>query len=430
VVFRQESLRLSEIFRKACARDFELGKPLPWPLYDDSGLLLLRQGYVILMPGLIERLLTRGCYIGPPNTDAKKVILPGARHQAGSSEAEKSKGLIPSLREKKPVPVFLRSLEMLRNVRRIHKLLREPPSARLQVPDYITEQAQSLLGLIAEDKEAVLAALYLGTDTREYRPAQQQMGAALVGFLAPLCGFDPAQTASLVCAALTRDIGLAQFDEIAVQFSSGLPEAAHRIIQSHPQLSVELLKRHGVEDPLWLLAIEQHHERPDGHGYPHQLSGGELHPGGQLLNLVDSYASMVLQRQHAQSLLPANALKALFLEKGTRYDEKQLGVLFKTLTRFPVGTLVRLANGEIGVVFRSDDKNPEVHSLYDGAGMQRSLPLAVDVSKPENAIMACVLPQKCKSAQLVIRRLWQGAPVLPVTPPTQDLPDPSSKNPL
>lgn len=395
--------------RKAGAADFQINKPLQESVYDENGTLLLRAGYVITMPSLASRLLERGCYIGQlaePGSDA-------ASGRAGEAD-NKAPGAVDdaaavAARRPPPAPVFFRTSDLATSVRRIHKFLCEPPSERINIKDYVSERAQSLMALVDEDPDSVLASCYLTPELADYRPGHQLLGAAIVALLAVPCGLTAGQRLSLVCAALTRDVALNTFDQTWAT-ARELPDEARNIIRAHPLVALKILHAHGINDADWLRFIEEHHERPDGKGYPKSLAQADLHPGSMLLALADSYASMVLHSPRAAGVLPANAIKELFLEKGSRYDERQVAVLFKCLTRFPAGTLVSLANGEVGVVKNPDKtgKSPMVFSIYDRSGMPRSSPTQRDTALPEFAITGCVLPSKCKSASLVIRRLWQA----------------------
>ena len=402
---------MSKHFRRAVPADFVLHKPIRWPLYDEGGVLLLKQGYVITMPGLVERLLERGCYIGLPNIEPERAFpVP-----ANGGEEEKKGGAADDAQAKarraSQSPAFFRAGDLATSIRRIHKLLCEPPSPRISVKDYVVERAEQLIALVEEDADAVLASAYLSTEIRDYRPGHQLLGAAITALLAPQCDIEPAHRRALVCAALTRDVGLNEFDKISGGFAKGLPEIARARVQEHTEHSVRILGSHGVHDPLWLRYVREHHERPDGGGYPGGLRAGHALPGSFLLNLADSYASMVLPSERAPGKFPANAMKELFLEKGSRYEERHVAALFKTLTRFPAGTLVSLASGETCLVKNTPAANsqPVVYSIYDRSGMPRSSPVLRDTGVSEFNITGCVSPSKCQSAALVIRRLWQAA---------------------
>lgn len=393
--------------RKASTSDFKLNQPTTGPVYDEKGTLLLRPGYVITMPNLIDRLITRGCYIGV-ELDAEGA--PTGQTATGQRETRQADEFTISARRAIQAPVFFRVADLVTSVRRIHKLLCEPASPKVDVRSYIADRAQTLIALVDQDADAVIASTYLTPEAGDYRPGHQLLGAAVVALMAPMCGFPAATRLVLTCAALTRDVGLHTFDEAWGSHTRELPEGAKSIVRNHVLQSVNILKTHGIDDPEWLRFILEHHERPVGTGYPLGKTAPELHPASLLLNLADSYASMVLESERSPGKFPANALKELFLEKGVRYDEQHVALLFKILSRFPPGTLVSLASGEIGLVKApaSSIHSPQVLTIYDRSGMPRSAPIARDTGLPEFAITGCVPPRKCKSASLVIRRLWQN----------------------
>ncbi len=401
---------MTKHFRRASREDFTLHQPIAWPLYDENGLLLLKKGYVITMPNLVERLIERGCYIGLPNSDATRINITAANEdEAGKTETADKKE--PPAPPKPPqTPVFTRAGDLVTSIRRIHKLLCEPASNRINVKDYVLDRAEQLISLVEEDEDAVLASVYLSTVIQDYRPSHQLMGAAVAAILAPQCDIDDQHRRALICAALTRDVGLAEFDKVAGAVGNGLTDTVRAKVQQHSQISVKILTHHNVTDPLWLRYVLEHHERPDGNGYPDKKRSGEALPGSFLLNLADSYASMVLPNNRSPGKFHANAMKELFLEKGTRYEERHVAALIKTLSRFPAGSLVSVANGEICLVKKTQatTSTPLVFSIYDRTGMPRSSPVIRDTSQPEFNITGCVTPAKCQSASLVIRRLWSS----------------------
>lgn len=387
---------MARLIRKAVGSDLPLHAPLRHALYDESGRLLLKRGFVISMPGFAERLLLRGCYIGESEPDEE---LPRGAEGSGVPE---------STRPVDRTPVFLQASDLAMSIRRIHRHLTEPPSDRVALETYVRDRAQQLIALLAEDPHAAIAAPYLTVDLRDTRPCQQLLGAVVVALLAPGCDFTPAERLSLVCAALTRDVGLYEIDR-DFGAAQSLPDEVRQRMREHPLRSVEMLKRHRVADLRWLRHVLEHHERPDGKGYPGGTPGDALHPGSLLLSLADAYAGMVLANPRRAGIFPANSLKELFLEKEGRYLDKHVALLVRSFGRFPPGTLVSLASGEIGVVKAPapPSGSPVAHVVYDRNGMPRSTPIARDTAQPEFAIVGCVSPERCQSAMLVIRRLWQ-----------------------
>ena len=92
-----------------------------------------------------------------------------------------------------------------------------------------------------------------------------------------------------------------------------------------------LLHRHPVEGarrvaPLlpwlgeWGAAVEQHHERFDGTGYPHQLKGSEISLAARIVAVADSYEVMTAPRAYKRAMSVSAARKELVRVAGTQLD--------------------------------------------------------------------------------------------------------------
>src|SRR5262249_52141753 len=101
----------------------------------------------------------------------------------------------------------------------------------------------------------------------------------------------------------------------------------------------------------WLMeAISGHHERLDGTGYPLGLREGQLASLTRLLAVCDVYAALCTPRPQRGALDTRTALTdtLLLAERGflDRYPAERL----VQLSFYPIGTVVELADGAVGVV--------------------------------------------------------------------------------
>jgi HD-GYP domain-containing protein (c-di-GMP phosphodiesterase class II) len=71
----------------------------------------------------------------------------------------------------------------------------------------------------------------------------------------------------------------------------------------------------------WVL---QHHERPDGRGYPYGLVHGEIRQEALILGVADAYEAMTADRPYRRSLEPAAARHELEAGRGSQFDERVL----------------------------------------------------------------------------------------------------------
>lgn len=407
--------------RRVTRSDLILNQPLPWSLYDESGHLLLKSGFVLTIPRHIETLLDRGACIGPDGNSRERSLpqieeVSAAKPPSFTATDKTTFGISAST----AIPVFLRLEGFAQGVRRIHRAIAEKMDARLNIPEYFGALAIEIIDAIDEDADAFVAGAYLLRHSLDYRSIHQVMGAGISAILARIDKHCAEDRHLLVCAALTRDIGLATFDRELSEMR-GLTDGAKKAIAMHPQLSVTYLQENGVKDSYWLQCVADHHERLDGSGYPNEKIHHEIHLGAQILAIADSYASMVLPSNRRTPMLPVDALRDLFTGQGRTYSPKVFAQFFKWMGRYPPGSLVKLNNNEVGMVHRrssdglSDpdteltgtERNdaPPVFSLFDKNQMLRGSPVRLTLNG-EIQVQSTVSPDTYKSAMVVIKRLW------------------------
>ena len=86
----------------------------------------------------------------------------------------------------------------------------------------------------------------------------------------------------------------------------------------------------------WGLAIEQHHERFDGTGYPHSLSGNAISLGGRIVAVADAYEVMTSARTYTPPVAPQAAREELVRCAGNHFDPEIVRAFLRVaLARFP-----------------------------------------------------------------------------------------------
>ena len=378
--------------RRIRQTDLVLNEPLPWALHDEHGNLLLRQGYVITMQRHVDSLLARGVFVREAGDDDEPMV---------------DGGPLPAKTVQLKDPVFARADSMALSLKRLFALALQDP-CRVDFSTHVQTLANHLIEAAQDDPDSLLAASHLDRQN-PYRVIQQFLGACLTALLAPAVGIAGQEKVMLVCAALTRDLGLWPMDEALAGAGKTLSDSQRALVNEHSVRSVALLQRQGVTESLWLQWVSQHHERCDGTGYPAKLAGDQLDAGTRLLGLCDSYAAMVIPYPARKPQFPANALRQLFLERETRYDALQVAALFKLLTKYPPGALLKLNTGEIAVI-KARPTAPELPPisfvLYDVQGMPMLQPKLCHIVNPEQQVTAMVPVEECRSASLIIKRLW------------------------
>lgn len=269
--------------------------------------------------------------------------------------------------------------------------------------------AREVEALCRATPDVVLCSLLLD-ESSGYAEIHPLMVAMVCTLLAPRAGLDADTRQAVVAAALTCNLGMLALHEQAAARPGALSATEQRLAREHPLRSVALLRAAGVEDPLWLDVVAQHHERPDGSGYPFGLRGARLSRAARLVALADLYAAMVLPREYRDGIRAQEALREIFLQRGGAIDAALAGEFINVLGVFPPGVFVRLDNGEIGVVIarghpRASD--PVVSSFRSPHGHDYPRPLRRDTATLAPFQIAEVLRRQ--ALPFPIPELWATA---------------------
>jgi hypothetical protein len=124
----------------------------------------------------------------------------------------------------------------------------------------------------------------------------------------------------LMWAALVHDIGKLKVPHAVLNKPAKPTEEEWQILQSHPVQGAQICEPLREWLGPWWLAIEQHHERFDGTGYPRGLAGAEISYGARVVAVADSYEVMTAPRPYKLPMSPAAARAELTRCAGTQFD--------------------------------------------------------------------------------------------------------------
>jgi HD-GYP domain-containing protein (c-di-GMP phosphodiesterase class II) len=359
----EQNIRLSET-------EVKVGVALPWDTFDLGGRLLLREGVVINSDNQLRTLLERGMY----------------RHSGPLLASEDS---VPPNAEQALNPITALAVLVRRSQVMLHAVVDGTVEGGAQS---VINLCMELQALCAHDADAVLAAMHLDREG-PYPVAHSLYCALLTEFITVRLGFDAAARLTAMAAAFTANVGMLELQERLLTHQGPLPEAVREDIRLHPQRSVSLLERMGVDDVAWLAIVAQHHEKSDGSGYHRGLSGNEIREGARVVGVADRYHAMISDRVERMGLAPTTSLRKMFTHK-EGLDEACVRALIKEIGIYPPGIYVRLINGEIGVVTRRgrDGVTPLVTSLIGPRGAPYDKPIVRDCGINEYTIKEMVEP--------------------------------------
>jgi len=96
------------------------------------------------------------------------------------------------------------------------------------------------------------------------------------------------------------------------------PDVVKEII-SHPSTGVEILQALDFLGPA-ISYVHCHHERPDGKGYPRELTDKEIPLGAKILAVADAFDALTTDRPYQKGRPPDVALGILKKHAGTKWD--------------------------------------------------------------------------------------------------------------
>lgn len=124
--------------------------------------------------------------------------------------------------------------------------------------------------------------------------------------------------------------------------------------------------------------IQYHEERVDGSGYPKQAKGEEIPLGARIVGICASITESTLY----EGMKPYEALEIIYGTSGIYFDAELVNLFLGSVALYPMGALVRLSTGEIGVITnirKNHGARPVVNVHYNSFNKPLSKVKVVDL---------------------------------------------------
>lgn len=150
--------------------------------------------------------------------------------------------------------------------------------------------------------------------------------------------------------ALLHDIGKMKLPDKILNKPGKLEWEEFELIKEHPDIGYRLLKQKSGLPWGALDVVRSHHERVDGSGYPRGLDSERIGMFPRITSVVDVYDAITTNRAYHDGISPHEALRQMYESHAGAFPEELLDRFIQCLSIFPIGSLVELDNGDIGVV--------------------------------------------------------------------------------
>jgi HD-GYP domain-containing protein (c-di-GMP phosphodiesterase class II) len=174
--------------------------------------------------------------------------------------------------------------------------------------------------------------------------------------LAASAGFSEEQVVQVGIGALLHDVGMLLVPE-GIRFKEGrLTDAEWFEVRKHPLYGIHIIDRLTRLPDAVKYITYQTHERENGKGYPKQRPGHLIHNFAKIVQIADIFDAVASPRPYRVAYTPFKGVEMLIkLGKQKLISEQLVTTMLKSVSLFPVGSLVELSDGRIGQVIASNE---------------------------------------------------------------------------
>jgi putative nucleotidyltransferase with HDIG domain len=167
--------------------------------------------------------------------------------------------------------------------------------------------------------------------------------------------------------ALLHDIGMVKVPDEILGKAEALTPAEADLVQQHVNWGAAMLYESRQIPAAALEVVTAHHERYDGSGYLKGLRGEQIGDFGMIGAIVDHYDAITSERAYRGASSAHSVLMQMYSWRDTLFSAPLVEKFIQCLGIYPIGSVVELNTGEIGVVAainRNQRLKPHVMLVY------------------------------------------------------------------
>jgi len=184
-------------------------------------------------------------------------------------------------------------------------------------------------------------------------------------------------------AGLLHDLGKAVMPMEVLNKPGKLTDEEFRIMKAHPAEGHRMLVEGGAVGAIPLDVVLHHHEKVDGSGYPKGLKDAEISLFAKMGAVCDVYDAITSNLPYKSGWDPAESIRKMTEWSTGHFDPRVFQAFVKSIGIYPIGSLVRLESGRIGVVVDQTERSlltPKVRVFFSIKSNAHIPPDVVDLS--------------------------------------------------
>lgn len=199
----------------------------------------------------------------------------------------------------------------------------------------------------------------------------------------------------MAVGGILHDIGKIKVDNKVLHKPGKLTPEEFEHMKLHQVYALEIMNETTGLSQISKDICLMHHEKLDGRGYPRGLKGDEIPRHGRMSCIVDIFDALTATRCYKEAMSPAAAFKILLSLTPFHLDQELVYEFIRCIGVYPVGSLVELSDGRVGIVWASKDRDalhPIVKCFYSLKVKRYTDVAMVDLLKSELYIERGVSP--------------------------------------
>lgn len=293
----------------------------------------------------------------------------------------------------------------------VYSMFNEARMGKAVSVEHAQEMVEEIADSVMRNPGALIGLARLKTKD-DYTYMHSVAVCALMVALSRQIGLNETQTREAGLAGLLHDIGKMMVPSDILNKPGKLTDAEFVSVREHPMAGYQMLKDAPGVSEISLDVCLHHHEKVDGSGYPERLAGDQISIYAKMGAVCDVYDAITSNRPYKQGWCPAESLKKMAEWSRGHFDEKVFQAFVRSIGIYPVGTLVRMESGRLGVVVEQQEGKslltPKVRVFFSIKSLAYIKPELLDLAGPGLQDKIVAREDAAKWGLKDINKYWLG----------------------